>query len=66
MSDEQWYYSLRTHQVVRGDEEKAADRLGPYATREEAAQALAEVKARNEASDAYDNDPKWNDTDDDQ
>lgn len=64
MSDEQWYWSLRTHQVVRGDEEKAADRLGPYATREEAARAMDGVRARNDANEAYDNDPRWHDEDD--
>ncbi len=66
MSDEQWYYSLKTHQVVRGDQEKAVDRLGPYATREEAAAALDEVKARNEANAAWDDDPKWKDKDEEE
>lgn len=60
MSDEQWYYSLKDHSVVRGDQVKAADRLGPYATREEAAKALDAVQQRN---DQWDNDPTWNDED---
>ncbi|GAA1394504.1 hypothetical protein [Luteococcus peritonei] len=60
MSDEQWYWSLKQHRVVRGDEEKAAHRLGPYATREEAARAVDEVAQRNEA---WDNDPRFNDED---
>jgi hypothetical protein len=37
---------------------KAVDRLGPYATRDEAEHALEKVAERN---DAWDNDPKWND-----
>ena len=60
MSDEQWYWSLKDHLVVRGDEVKAADRLGPYATREEAARAIDEVAQRN---DAWDNDPRYQDDD---
>lgn len=62
MSDEQWYWSLKDHRVVRGDEVRAADRLGPYATREEAANALKGVGQRNEA---WDNDPVFNDPEDD-
>lgn len=59
---EQWYWSLKQHRVVGEGEEKAEDRLGPYATREEAEQALKRVGDRNES---WDNDPKWNDQDED-
>lgn len=54
----QYYYCL-DHRTVEADEGcRAADRLGPYATQEEAQQALATVQQRNEQ---WDNDPKWND-----
>lgn len=61
--DSQWYWSLKEHRAVQGSSSiKAEDRLGPYATEQEAANALNEVQARN---DAWDNDPKWNDDEDD-
>lgn len=57
MSDE-YYFCLKHHTVEGPDGCKAADRLGPYPTRDEAAHALEKVEERNEA---WDNDPKWND-----
>ena len=44
----------------RGGEDgcKNADRLGPYATSEEASRALDKVEERNQE---WDNDPDWND-----
>jgi hypothetical protein len=59
MADGQWWYCLQ-HKTVEADDAgcKAVDRLGPYASREEAASALQRVAERN---DAWDNDPKWND-----
>ncbi len=57
MADEYWY--CLKHSTVEGaDGCKAADRLGPYATREEASLALEKVAERNES---WDNDPDWND-----
>ena len=45
---EQWYYCLK-HRTVEGEIGcRARDRLGPYATREEAEHALDKVKERNE------------------
>jgi hypothetical protein len=59
MADEQWWYDLNTKSVVPGDNKtKATDRLGPYATREEAERALDKVDERNAS---FDNDPRWND-----
>ena len=47
------------HHTVEGEAGcKAADRLGPYDTAEEAAHALEKVAERNEA---WENDPNWND-----
>ena len=59
MADDQWWFDLRTKTAVRDNMAgRATDRLGPYATREEAERALQRVEERNEA---YDNDPRWND-----
>jgi hypothetical protein len=50
MDDEKrWWYSLRTHTVEDDDgPTPGKDRLGPYATREEAEHALETVQRRNE------------------
>ncbi|OIV37914.1 hypothetical protein BIV57_08655 [Mangrovactinospora gilvigrisea] len=50
----EWYYCVRHHKVEEGPECRAADRLGPYASREEAAHALETAEKRNEAWDAQD------------
>ena len=49
MSDEgpKWFYCLKHHQVEGEVGCQAKDRLGPYATREEAENALEKVKERN-------------------
>jgi hypothetical protein len=52
--DQQWYYCLRHHTVEQGQVCPAKDRLGPYATREEAEHALDTVRRRNEEWDAAD------------
>ncbi len=54
----EWYFCLRHHEVEPRAGCKAADRLGPYATRAEAQNALEKVAERNED---WDNDPRWND-----
>lgn len=55
MADDQWWYCLKHHAVESGDQVcKASDRLGPYATREEAEHALERVAERNEKWDAED------------
>jgi hypothetical protein len=54
-----FWFCLKHHTVEGSDAACGpADRLGPYATREEAEQALEKVQARNEE---WDNDPNWND-----
>lgn len=59
MADDQWWYDLKTKTAVQDSKAgKAADRLGPYATREEAESAMQRVAERNEA---YDQDPRWQD-----
>jgi len=50
-----YYWSLNDNKVVtEEDGVKAADRLGPYASPEEAARALETVAERNETWDAED------------
>ena len=59
MADGEWWYDLKTRSAVQDTRAgKIADRLGPYASREEAEQALDKVAERNEA---FDNDPRWKD-----
>ncbi len=55
---ERYYFCLEHHAVEGADGCPASDRLGPYESREEAQNALAKVKQRN---DEWDNDPAWND-----
>jgi len=51
-----WYYCLE-HQAVEPELGCAnAERMGPYATQEQAAQALDTARRRNEAFDAQDDD----------
>lgn len=60
MADENaWWYDLTTKSAVQDRKAgKAADRLGPYASREEAERAMQRVDERNEA---YDADARWSD-----
>lgn len=58
---ERYFFCLEHHTVETEDGCRAADRLGPYGSREEAAHALEKVQERNEA---WDNDPNWNDGED--
>ncbi len=55
MSDGQWWFNLKTHAVESdSDRGKAADRLGPYGSREEAEHAMERVAQRNEQADSAD------------
>ena len=57
MSDK--YYFCLIHHTVEGEDGcKASDRLGPYDTADEASHALEKAAERTEA---WDNDPDWND-----
>jgi hypothetical protein len=58
MSDERWYFCL-VHQQVEPEKGCAhSERLGPFATREEAERALQLAAERNEA---WDEDERWKD-----
>jgi hypothetical protein len=53
---EEWFYCLDHRAVEPTDGCRAAVRIGPFATREEAAHALQTVERRNRE---WDNDPEW-------
>lgn len=59
----QYYYDLGTGEITQGKVRGAANRMGPYDSREEAEQALAAAAARNEAWEAEDR--AWEDEEDD-
>lgn len=59
----EFYYNLETGEVEEGKASDVFDRMGPYATREEAANALKSAGARNEKWDKEDK--EWEDWDDD-
>ncbi|MEU0932861.1 hypothetical protein [Embleya sp. NPDC005971] len=54
----EWYYCLKHGTVEEGPECRAADRLGPYESREEAGRALETVRERDAQ---WREDPRWND-----
>ena len=54
--DEQWFYCLDHRTVESADGCRAAVRIGPFPSREEAAMALETVERRNRE---WDNDPEW-------
>lgn len=55
-----YYYCLTHRRVESEDGCKASDRLGPYDSEAEAGRAI-EIAA--ERTEAWDNDPEWNDKD---
>jgi hypothetical protein len=56
--DEQWWFCLR-HRTVEGRSGcPNADRMGPYASREEATAAIDNAAQRTQA---WETDPRWND-----
>ena len=53
MADE-FYYNTETHQVEQGKQSTWSHLMGPYPTREAAAHALEQARARSEAWDEAD------------
>ena len=53
---EEWFYCLDHRTVEPTEGCRAAVRIGPFATRDEAAKALETVERRNRE---WDNDPEW-------
>ena len=54
MDDQQWWFNLETGEPELGPGAPNRERLGPFATREEAAQALETAHRRSEEWDAQD------------
>ncbi|MFE6690848.1 hypothetical protein ACFVFQ_30800 [Streptomyces sp. NPDC057743] len=54
----EWFYCLKHQAVEEGPQCRAADRFGPYGTREEAAHAMETARERNLE---WETDPKWHD-----
>lgn len=54
----EWFYCVKHGKVEEGPECPAKDRLGPYASREEAGRALETAAERNRE---WQNDPRWHD-----
>ncbi|MGP4110677.1 hypothetical protein ACTWP5_07140 [Streptomyces sp. 4N509B] len=57
----EWYYCLKHRRVEEGPDCPARNRLGPYASREEAAEAI-DIAHEREAT--WRTDPRWNDRED--
>lgn len=55
-TDQHWWFCLKHHSVEPDAGCPGKDRLGPYPTREAAANALETVRRRNEEWDAQDGD----------
>lgn len=60
MSDDGWYYDVRTGQVSQGKDPNALNRMGPYPDRETARRALEIASERNKAADEAEDDWKNN------
>ena len=50
----EYFYNIRTREVEEGRLSDWSQLMGPYATREEAQDALEKARARNEAWEAQD------------
>lgn len=61
MTESRWYYCIEHGTVEPVGGCPAKDRLGPYATKQEAERALETAKDRNEE---WDDDTAWNDDED--
>ena len=58
--DEQWWYCMK-HRTVEGRTGCSnTDRMGPYASRDQAASAIDNAAERTQA---WETDPRWNDDD---
>ncbi|TNC17232.1 hypothetical protein FHE66_11195 [Georgenia sp. 311] len=56
---DEWFYNTATGEVEQGKVSGSLNRMGPYPTREAAAEAYARAADRNKAWDAADR--AWND-----
>lgn len=59
-TDSQWYFNPSTGEVSQGKTEGFDDRMGPYASEEEARNAINTAEQRNAAADKADaEDDNW-------
>lgn len=58
---EEWYVNTKTGNITQGKEPGWTNRIGPYPSREAAAQWRGQAAARNEAADLLD--LEWEDPD---
>ncbi|OSQ03025.1 hypothetical protein [Corynebacterium diphtheriae] len=59
-TDAQWFFNIETGEVEQEKASSFSNRMGPYASAEEARHALEIAQARNEAADAEDEkDEEW-------
>ncbi|RJK96961.1 SPOR domain-containing protein [Vallicoccus soli] len=63
MAQGPFFFNVRTGQVEGPEGARAQDRMGPYATREEAERALESARERTERWDREDR--RWEEGDDD-
>lgn len=62
-AEKKWYFNPSTGEVTEGAEDSWDNRMGPYASREEAENALKIAAARNAAADAAEEeDDNWGKT----
>lgn len=61
MTEEQWYYDLKTGSVVPEGDAPSKNRLGPFRSREEAGKALETIRNREDRKSAEDR--AWNEGD---
>jgi len=52
--ESQYWYNTATHEVEQGMQSPNRDRVGPFATREDAQHALDRIRANNERWDEQD------------
>lgn len=60
---EEWYVDTRTGEISQGKNRRWSNRIGPYPSKEAAAQWRGQTAVRNEAADALD--LEWEDKIDD-
>lgn len=59
-TEKNWYFNPTTGEVTEGAQDSWDNRMGPYATREEAANALKTAAERTKAADAAEEaDDNW-------
>jgi len=54
-----YWYNVNTGEVEDGPQSPSIERIGPFATRDEAAHALTTYEQRNQAWDEEDEDDDW-------